>query len=255
MSPVDVPFRLDGPADGPPLLLSNSLGTATEMWDPQIPALAEHFRVIRYDTRGHGSAPVPDGPYAIDDVGADAVALLDRLGIERAHVAGVSLGGMTGMWLGVNAPERVGRLVLICTSAMLAEEHDWPARARTVREQGTSAIAEATVTRWFTEGFIAKEPDTVAKLRRALEDTPPEGYAGCCEAIAGMDQVDAIGAIDTPTLVIAGRADPATPPAHGELIAERIPGARFELLEAAHLANVERADEVTRLILSHLEVR
>jgi len=255
MSPVDVPFRLDGPADGPPILLSNSLGTTTEMWDPQIPALAEHFRVIRYDTRGHGSAPVPDGPYAIDDVGADAVALLDRLGIERAHVAGVSLGGMTGMWLGVNAPERVGRLVLICTSAMLAEEHDWPARARTVREQGTSAIAEATMTRWFTEGFIAKEPDTVAKLRRALEDTPPEGYAGCCDAIAGMDLLDAIESVAAPTLVIAGRQDPATPPPHAERIAERIPGARLELVDAAHLANIELADDVTALTLAHLEGR
>ena len=255
MSPVDVPFRLDGPADAPPLLLSNSLGTTSEMWDPQIPALTERFRVIRYETRGHGVAPVPNGPYSIDDLGGDAVALLDRLGIERAHVVGLSLGGMTAMWLGANAPERVGRLVLMCTSAMLAEEHDWPARAKLVREQGPGAIADATIERWFTPGFVERNPDTVARLRATLSDTPPEGYAGCCDAIAAMDLLDAIGAIGAPTLVIAGREDPATPPPHAERIAERIPGARVELVDAAHLANTERADDVTRLTLSHLEVR
>ena len=255
MSPVDVPFRIDGPADAPPLLLSNSLGTTSEMWDPQIPALTERFRVVRYDTRGHGTAPVPNGPYSLDDLGGDAVALLDRLGIERAHVVGLSLGGMTGMWLAANAPERVDRLVLMCTSAMLADEHDWPARAKLVREQGPGAIAEATVARWFTPGFVERHPDTVAKLRATLADTPPEGYAGCCDAIGGMDQLAVLERVAAPTLVIAGREDPATPPAHAERIAERIPGARLELVDAAHLANVERAEDVTRLTLSHLEVR
>jgi 3-oxoadipate enol-lactonase len=255
VSPVDVPFRIDGPADAPPLLLSNSLGTTSEMWDPQIPALSERFRVVRYDTRGHGAAPVPNGPYSLDDLGGDAVALLDRLGMERAHVVGLSLGGMTAMWLGANAPDRVDRLVLMCTSAMLAEEHDWPARANLVREQGPGAIVDATVARWFTAGFAAQHPDTVAKLRATLSDTPPEGYAGCCDAIGAMDQLSDIERIEAPTLVIAGREDPATPPAHAERIAERIPGARLELVDAAHLANVERAEDVTRLTLSHLEVR
>ena len=255
MSPVDVPFRIDGPADAPPLLLSNSLGTTSEMWDPQIPALSESYRVVRYDTRGHGAAPVPNGPYSLDDLGGDAVALLDRLGIERAHVVGLSLGGMTGMWLAANAPERVGRLVVMCTSAMLAEEHDWPARAKLVREQGPAAIADATIERWFTPGFVARDPDTVAKLRATLSDTPPEGYAGCCDAIGGMDLLADLARIEAPTLVIAGRLDPATPPAHAERIAAGIPGARLELVEAAHLANIECAEEVTRLTLSHLETR
>jgi 3-oxoadipate enol-lactonase len=255
VSPVDVPFRLDGPAGAPPLLLSNSLGTTSEMWDPQIPALTERYRVVRYDTRGHGTAPVPNGPYSLDDLGGDAVALLDRLGIERAHVVGLSLGGMTGMWLGAHAPERVDRLVLMCTSAMLAEEHDWPARANLVREQGPGAIADATIERWFTPGFVERNPDTVARLRATLADTPPEGYAACCDAIGGMDQLADLERIEAPTLVIAGREDPATPPPHAERIAEGIRRARLEIVDAAHLANIERAEEVTRLTLSHLEAR
>ena len=252
-TPVEVPHRIDGPDDAPPLLLSNSLGSTSDMWDPQIPALAERFRVIRYEHRGHDGAAVPDGPYSLDDIGGDVVGLLDRLGIERAHFAGLSLGGMTGMWLAVNAPDRVDRLALLCTSAMLAAEHDWPLRARTVREHGTGAVAEAVVERWFTPEFAAAHPDLIARMRAMVADTPPEGYAGCCDAISAMDLEEDIGAVQSPTLVIAGRRDPATPPAHAERIAERIPGARLELVDAAHLANYERPDEVTALMLSHLE--
>ena len=255
MSPVDVPFRIEGPADGPVLVLSNSIGSSSAMWDPQVPALAEHFRVLRYETRGHAGAPVPQGPYTIADLGGDVVALLDRLGVERAHFAGLSLGGMTGMWLGVNAPDRIARLALMCTSAMLARAFDWPARAALVREEGTGAIAQATIERWFTPGFIESHPDVAASWRATISDTPAEGYAGCAEAIGSMDLEDDIARVSAPTLVIAGRQDPSTPPPHGELIAERIPGARLEIVEAAHLANYERPRDVTRLLLSHLEVR
>ena len=255
MTPVDVPFRIDGPADAPVVVLSNSLGTTSEMWDPQVPALAERYRVVRYDTRGHGEAPVPNGPYSLDDLGGDAIALLDRLGTDRVHFVGLSLGGMTGMWLGINAPERIDRLVVMCTSAMLAKEHDWPARAKLVREQGTGAVAQPSIERWFTPGFVEANPDVVSKLRATLADTSPEGYAACCDAIAGMDLVDALEGVTAPTLVIAGRQDPATPPPHAERIAERIPGARLELVDAAHLANIELADEVTGLTLAHLEGR
>jgi 3-oxoadipate enol-lactonase len=254
VSPVDVPFRIDGPADAPPVLLSNSLGTTSEMWDPQVPALSERYRVVRYDTRGHGSAPVPNGPYSLDDLGGDALALLDRLGVERAHVVGLSLGGMTGMWLAANAPERVDRLVAMCTSAMLAEEHDWPARAKLVREQGTGAVAQASIERWFTPGFAEANPDTVAKLRATLADTPPEGYAGCCDAIAAMDLRPLLASVTAPTLVVAGAEDPATPPWHGAVIASGIPGARLRVIRgAAHLANVSSAAEFTATLLAHLD--
>jgi 3-oxoadipate enol-lactonase len=255
MTPVQVPFRIDGPADAPVIVLSNSIGSTSAMWDPQVPALSEGFRVVRYETRGHAGAPVPDGPYSLDDLGGDVLALLDRLGVERAYFAGLSLGGMTGMWLGVNAPERVDRLALLCTSAMLARDVDWPARAQLVREQGTGAIAQATVERWFTPGFIEANPDVTVRMRALIENTPAEGYAGCAEAIGAMDQEEAIRAVHAPTLVIAGRQDPATPPPHGELIAERIPGARLELVNGAHLSNYERAEDVTRLLLAHLEAR
>jgi 3-oxoadipate enol-lactonase len=255
MTAVDVPFRIDGPADAPVIVLSNSIGSTSAMWDPQTPALSEAFRVVRYETRGHAGAPVPDGPYSIADLGGDVIALLDRLGVERAHFAGVSLGGMTGMWLGVNAPDRIDRLVLLCTSAMLARDVDWPARAALVREQGTGAIAQATVERWFTPGYIDANPEVAVRWRALIADTPAEGYAGCAEAIGTMDQEEAIRAVRAPTLVIAGTEDPATPPPHGELIAERIPGARLELVNGAHLSNYERAEDVTRLLLAHLEAR
>ncbi len=250
---VDVPYRIDGPPDAPVVVLSNSLGSTTAMWDPQVPALAERFRVVRYDHRGHGEAPVPEGSYRLDDVGGDALALLDRLGIERAHFCGLSLGGMTGMWLAVHAPERIDRLALLCTSAMLAEEHDWPLRARTVREEGTGAVADGVVGRWFTPEYVEANPDVAARMKAMCAATPPTGYAGCCDAIGGMDLLDAIPAIRAPTLVIAGRRDPATPPAHGERIAALIPGARLAVVDAAHLANVECPDEVTALLLDHLE--
>jgi 3-oxoadipate enol-lactonase len=253
--PVEVPHRVDGPQDAPALVLSNSLGSTSEMWDPQIPALSERFRVIRYEIRGHDSAPVPDGPYSLDDLGGDVIALLDRLGVERAHFAGLSLGGMTGMWLAVNAPERIDRLVLLCTSAMLARDHDWPLRARTVREKGTGAVAQAVVERWFTPGYAEAHPDVAEHMREMVADTPAEGYASACDAIAAMDLVEDLTRVTAPTLVIAGREDPATPPRHGEQIAGQIPGARLELVDAAHLASYERPDEVTELLLSHLEAQ
>jgi 3-oxoadipate enol-lactonase len=253
MTAIEVPYRVDGAEDAPPLVLSNSLGSTSEMWDPQVPALSERFRLIRYEHRGHGDAPVPPEPYDLDDLGGDVVALLDRLGIERTDFCGLSLGGMVGMWLGINAPERIRRLVLLCTSPMLSREHDWALRGRTVREQGTGAVAEAVVERWFTPRYAEEHPDTVARMRAMVTETPATGYAGCCGAIERMDLVPELGSIRAPTLVVAGTEDPATPPPHAEVIAEHIPDCRMELVPAAHLASWESPDEVTRLILSHLE--
>jgi 3-oxoadipate enol-lactonase len=246
--------RLDGPVDAPVLVLSDSLGARHTMWDAQAPALAERFRLLRYDHRGHGQSEVPDGPYEIADLGRDVVGLLDELGLERASVCGLSLGGMTGMWLAINHPERLDRLVLLCTSAKLGPPEMWAERARTVRAEGTGAVAEAGVGRWLTAGFRQAHPDTAEWLRAMIAATPAEGYAACCGVIERMDLTAGLPEIHAPTLVIAGAQDPATPPEHAEGIAAGIPGARLEVLgPAAHLANIEQPEAVTRLILEHLE--
>jgi 3-oxoadipate enol-lactonase len=252
---VIVHHVVTGPADAPALVLSNSLGADLGMWDPQAEALAERFRLVRYDTRGHGASPVPDGPYAIDHLGQDLLALLDHLAIERAHLAGLSLGGMTGMWLAINAPERLDRLVLLCTSARLGPPETWRERAETVRAQGTEAVADAGVGRWLTERFRAEHPDTAAWLRTMIAATPDAGYAACCAVIEHMDLTSGLPGISAPTLMIAGAQDPSTPPEpHARQIAAAIPGARLEVLDpAAHLVNVERPGAVNRLILEHLE--
>jgi 3-oxoadipate enol-lactonase len=251
---VIVHHVVTGPEDAPPLVLSNSLGANLRMWDPQAEALAERFRLIRYDTRGHGGSPVPDGPYTIEHLGQDVVALLDELEIERAHFAGLSLGGMTGIWLAINAPERLDRLVLLCTSANLGPAETWRERAETVRAQGTEAVADAGVGRWLTERFREEHPDRATWLRDMIAATPDSGYAACCAVIEHMDLTPGLAGISAPTLVIAGAQDPSTPPEHAGRIVAEVPQAKLEVLDpAAHLANVEQPEAVTRLMLAHLE--
>ena len=253
---VEVAHELLGPADGPPVILSCSLGTDRSMWDPQTPALAGSHLVVRYDLRGHGQSPAPPGPYAISDLGEDLLALMDRLEIERASLCGVSIGAMTSIWAAANAPERVHRLVLCCTSARFGPEaaEVYQARAQTVREHTVDAVADGALERWFTPGFREAQPELMAQIRKGLTDTSSEGYAGCCEALAALDLYPALGSILAPTLVIAGAEDPATPPDHGRAIADGIAGARFELIEgAAHLANIEKAELVTPLIAGFID--
>jgi 3-oxoadipate enol-lactonase len=250
----DLNYLLEGPEDAPVLVLSNSLGTSLEMWDDQVPVLGDRFRLLRYDTRGHGRSPAPPGPYAIGDLGGDVVRLLDRLGIERASFCGLSVGGMTGMWLAAESPERVERLVLLCTSALLVPKSVWDERIATATEQGMTALVDGVIERWFTPAFRSENPATVEKMATTLRETDPEGYAGCCAAIRDMDLRDRLPSIKAPTLVVSGAEDPATPPEHGRLIRDAIPGARFEVVPgAAHIANVERPEEITQLILTHLE--
>jgi 3-oxoadipate enol-lactonase len=253
--PVDLHHEIAGPDDGPVLLLGNSLGSAMVMWEPQIAALTERWRVVRMDTRGHGRSPVPDGEYSLDDLGGDVVALLDRLGHQRVSYCGLSLGGMVGMWLAINAPQRIQSLVLCCTSAFLSARHNWQERIDAVLDAGSvEPIADAVIGRWLTAGFRDAHPDETAALRAMLVATPAAGYAGCCAAIRDMDLRDGLPRITAPTLVIAGADDEATPPAHGQLIAESIPGAEFQIVSpGAHFANVEAPDDVNRLILDHLE--
>ncbi|MFG1677519.1 3-oxoadipate enol-lactonase [Micromonospora sp. NPDC049282] len=245
---------VDGPAGAPVLLLGSSLGTAAEMWQPQVPALAERFRVIRYDHLGHGRSAVPPGPYSLGLLGRELLRTLDGLGVPWVHYAGLSLGGMVGMWLAAHAPHRVRRLALLCTSASLGPPGQWRERAATVRAAGLPAIADAVVARWFTPGFAAARPDVVADFRALLTATPPAGYAACCEAIAAMDLRPDLGRIGAPTLVIAGADDPATPVEHARRIVGRIPRARLAVVgAAAHLANVEQPERVCRLLLDHFD--
>ncbi len=254
MTAVQVHFVAEGPAEGPVVLLAGSLGSTLQMWDPQVPALTQRFRVVRYDTRGHGRSPVPAGPYALDDLVDDAVALLDRLGIARAHVAGLSLGGMTAMRLAAREPERVDRLALLCTSASLGPVSAWAERAALVRAQGSGAVAEAVVERWFTPALRDADPALVQRMRQMVADTPAEGYASCCTAIERMDLREDLRHIRAATLVLAGSDDPATPPEHLAAIAGAVPGARLLVLpQAAHLANVEQPVAVNAALLAHLD--
>lgn len=253
MAAVAVHHEVNGPADAPVVVLSNSLGSTLQMWDAQLDALAERFRVVRYDTRGHGRSPVPAGPYTIDDLADDVVALLDRLGIERAHLVGLSLGGMTGLRLAARNPERVDRLVALCTGAHLEPSSAWTDRAATVRAGGTAAVAEAVVGRWFTPGHLEANPAVRKESEEMVARTPAEGYASCCEVIATMDLRSDLGRIAAPTLAIAGADDPATPPAHLQAIAESVQDGRLLVVpDAAHLASAQQPETVTAAILDHL---
>ncbi len=252
--PCRLNHRLDGPADAPVVVLSGSLGTDMSMWEAQASALVERYRTLRYDLRGHGQSGVPPGPYSMSDLGEDLLALMDELEIERAALCGLSIGAMISMWIAANAPERVTRLVLCCTTAYMGPDSGYDERAAAVRKDGIEPIADAVMERWFTPAFAREHPETVQDMRSRLCAISPEGYAGCCEAIDGMDLRSALGAIRVPTLVVAGEADPATPPEHGRAIAQTVPDAEFAVLpDAAHIAAVEQAEPVTALILDFLE--
>ncbi|SDZ18189.1 3-oxoadipate enol-lactonase [Amycolatopsis xylanica] len=237
--------------DGIPVVFSGSVGSSLRMWDDQVRTVAASgYRTIAYDHRGHGASPVPPGPYAIPDFGEDVLALLDKLGIERAHLVGLSLGGMTGMWLGAHAPERIRSLTLCCTSAELGPPSMWVDRANTVRAGGLEAIADGGLARWVTPSFTGDRQS----LRDMLVSTPQDGYIASCQALERMDLAGDLPKITAPTLVIAGSEDVATPVEHARRIVDGIPGARLEIVEgAAHLGNVEQPEAFTQLILDHLK--
>jgi 3-oxoadipate enol-lactonase len=236
--------------DGPPLVLANSLGSNLRMWDGQAEALASDFTLIRFDARGHGESGVPPGPYELGDFGRDVVDLLDHLEVSRAHVAGISLGGMTAMWLAINAPERVAKIIPTCTSAMLGPPQIWQDRAQAVRDGGMPAVAPAVARNWVTDAAADLRPE----LEAMITATPADGYIAACNAIEHMNLIPELGLVGAPTLVISAAQDPSTPPEHGETIAAAIPGARFEVLDgAAHLANLQRGDELLRLYREHLD--
>lgn len=253
MTTTAVAYDDHGDPANPAVVLSSSLGTSRAMWDPQLAALTHHFRVIRYDHRGHGDSPAPPGPYRLADLGGDVVALLDRLGIGHAHVCGLSLGGLVGLWLAATHPDRVDRLVACCTAPAFPSD-PWHERAATVRAHGTEVVADASLARWFTTGFRKHHPDVVERMRTALLATRTEGYAGCCEALAGADLTGALPGIAAPTLAIAGADDPATPPEPLERIAGGVADGHLAVVDdAAHLANIEQPERVSALIRDHLD--
>ncbi|MDQ1708906.1 MAG: 3-oxoadipate enol-lactonase [Frankiaceae bacterium] len=253
MTEVALHAIVSGPAGAQTVVLGPSLGTTVDVWQPQLPLLEQDFQVVRYDHRGHDGSGVPAGPYTIAELGADVVRLLDSLRIARVHYVGLSLGGMLGMWLAAHAPDRVDRLALVSTSAFMPPASAWRERAETVRTKGTSAVAESVVNRWFTADFAARHAAVVDHYTEALAALPADGYAGCCDAIGGMDLRADLAAIRAPTVVVVGVDDPATPPAHAQVIAGGIAGAHVVRVDdAAHLANVEQPDEVGRLVAAHL---
>ena len=248
--------EVDGPERAPALMLSNSLGTTLHMWDAQVAPFTRYIRLVRYDRRGHGRSGVPKGPYTMDRLGRDVLAVLDALGIERVNWCGLSMGGMGGMvgqWLGTNAPERIERLVLTNTSSYFADKTMWNERLKLVREKGVAAFAAANMERWFTKGFRERSPKVVAWMQEMFAATPLEGYLACGEAVRDMDHRELLPKIKAPTLVIAGKHDPATPPQANEYIKDHIPGARFAMLDAAHISNVEQAEAYTSAVVEFLQ--
>jgi 3-oxoadipate enol-lactonase len=238
---VKLHHRFDGDERAPVLMLSCSLATSLELWDENVAALSTRYRILRYDQRGHGRSPVPDGPYTVEDLAEDALGLLDELELRRVTFCGLSLGGAVGMALALRAPERIERLILCCTSAVFAPPEKWVDRARVARAEGLEPLAEATLERWLTPVFRRRSPEAVARLREQILATPAEGYAACCEALAVWDARGRLGPIAAETLVVAAAEDPSTPPEELAAIAGEIQGSELVLVpEAAHLVSVEQ---------------
>lgn len=252
-------YELSGTEDGPVIMFSHSLGSNLYMWDLQVPTLEQAgYRVLRYDIRGHGGTQVTVGPYSLAQLGDDAIALLDALGLARVHFVGLSLGGMIGQKLALSHAERFVSLALCDTMAALPEgaQSVWAERIAMARDQGMEALVDATLQRWFTAEHLAEEPAPVKLIRQYFLATPVEGYIGCSEAITRLDYLDRLDAITLPTLVMVGAEDPGTPVATAEAIQQRIPGARLEIIPAAsHLSNVEQADAFNRRLLAFLNAR
>ena len=246
---------VEGRQSGPTLMLSNSLGCTLQMWEPQMKALTQVFRVIRYDRRGHGKSSVPPGPYSMERFGRDVLAILDDLNVDKVHWCGLSMGGMVGQWLGANAPERFSKIILANTACYYPDPTNWLNRIKAVKEGGLAAVADTVIASWLSADFREREPQITANMKTMLLASPVEGYIACCEALSTLDQRELLPKIKSPTLVIAGRHDIPTPIAAGELIRSRIPGASLTILDAAHISNVEQPHAFTDAVIGFLTQR
>lgn len=248
-------WTADGAENAPALLLANSIGTALEMWDAQVPAWAERFRVIRFDARGHGRSDAPKAEYSLARLAEDAAGVLDGARVARAHVCGLSLGGAVGQQLALDAPNRVDRLILANTAARIGNAEGWQARIDAVASGGLEGIAEMALGRFFDEAFRTAHPDVIARFRQMLLANPAHGYIGCCAALRDADLRPGVGAITAPTLVIGGAHDVSTPPDVTDALAASIPGARAVTLKAAHLSNVEAPEAFSAAVRDFLDAR
>ena len=238
-------YELDGPDGAPALVLSNSLGTNLSLWDPQSPVFAKTLRLLRYDSRGHGQTSAAPGEYTVEMLGRDVLQILDILNLDRVNFCGLSIGGMTGVWLAVNAPQRLTKLVLSNTAPKIGKLDTWNQRIKLVRQGGTKAVAQAVVEKWFTPEFHAKHPDQIAKTRHMIESTSTDGYVGSCAAVRDFDFWEKVTTIRAQTLIIAGTHDQSVPPSDAQKLAKQIPGARYIELSAAHISNAEAATRFT----------
>lgn len=246
-------YWIDGPADAPVVLFVNSLGTDLRMWTPQVAAFADRLRVVRYDSRGHGRSDAPPGPYTLERLALDALALLDALNVERAHVCGLSLGGMVALWLAIHRPARVGRAVFANTAARIGSDVTWTARSEAVQAGGMAAIRDAVLARFLSAGFRASHPDVTRTVSEMLLATPPHGYIGCCAALRDADLRHLASTIEAPSLVIGGELDEATSPAQAEdLHAAIVPSELMVIPGVAHLSNLEAPDLFNRRVLDLL---
>jgi 3-oxoadipate enol-lactonase len=241
-----------GPDGAPALMLSNSLGCNLQMWEPQIDALTRRFRVIRYDRRGHGQSGVTPGPYSMERFGRDVLGILDHLEIERVHWCGLSMGGMVGQWLAAHAPQRVGKIILANTACHYPDPTNWLNRIQAVSQGGLASVADTVIASWLTAGFRERQPQLTARLKAMLLACPVQGYVASCEALSRLDQRGLLPQIRSPTLVIAGRHDVATPVAAAEFIRDRIAGASLSVLDAAHISNVEQPQAFTETVIGFL---
>ena len=244
--------EIAGREGAPALMLSNSLGTDLTMWDDQVTPFTEHFRLIRYDRRGHGQSSVPQGPYSMERLGRDVLAVLDALGIAKTNWCGLSMGGMVGQWLGANAPDRVEKLVLSNCTDYYADKGPWNDRIKFIRDKGLAAIVGPNMERWFTQNFREQHPEVIERFAEMFVATNLDGYIACGQAVRDMDHRALLPKIKAPTLIIAGRSDPATTLADGESMRDRIPGARLAVVEAAHISNAEQPEAYAEIVLNFL---
>lgn len=245
-------YELSGSAELPVLVFSHSLGVNLEMWEPQLEALVQKRRVLRYDTRGHGASACPSGPYTAEDLGTDILGMLDALDIAQADFCGLSMGGVVGQWLGIHAPHRLRKLVLANTAAKIGTAEIWNGRLATVEREGLDSVIPGTLERWFTAPFRESPPAVIAKTEAMLRRTASEGYSACCGALRDADFRESAKTITVPTLLIASTSDPVTPPADLRFLASAIPGSQLVELSAAHLSNVEAAEAFNQELLHFL---